>query len=66
MGAVKKLAAGCVAVLCLYMLFAGQLRREHEIAVEAGRMKNVEVEVRVPARSDAMQVKPESPPAGGG
>ena len=50
MGAVKKLTACCVAVLCLYMLFAGQLRREHEIAVEAGRMKNVTVEAKAPAQ----------------
>lgn len=62
MGAVKKLAAGCVAVLCLYMLFADGLRREHAIAVEAGRMKNVVVEVKAPVRETAVQVRPESAP----
>ena len=46
-------------MLCLYMLFAGQLRREHEIAVEAGRMKNVTVEVKVPAQSSVSSEKPE-------
>ena len=34
-----------MALMCLYLLFMGQLRKTVETAVEAGRMKNVEIVV---------------------
>ena len=44
-GAAKKLAVLGMALMCLYLLFMGQLRKTAETAVEAGRMKNVEIVV---------------------
>ena len=44
-GAAKKLAVLGMALMCLYLLFMGQLRKTVETAVEAGRMKNVEIVV---------------------
>ena len=58
----KKLVAGCAAILCLYLLMAGRLREEHEIAVEAGRMKNVEYELKLPADVTPRPIKPETKP----
>ena len=44
-GTAKKLAVLGMALMCLYLLFMGQLRKTVETAVEAGRMKNVEIVV---------------------
>lgn len=44
-GTAKKLAVLGMALMCLYLLFMGQLRKTAETAVEAGRMKNVEIVV---------------------
>ena len=44
-GTAKKLAALGMALMCLYLLFMGQARKTAETAVEAGRMKNVEIVV---------------------
>ena len=44
-GTAKKLAVLGMALMCLYLLFMGQLRKMAETAVEAGRMKNVEIVV---------------------
>ncbi|MGM9587618.1 MAG: stage II sporulation protein P [Candidatus Limivicinus sp.] len=44
-GTAKKLAVLGMALMCLYLLFMGQLRKTADTAVEAGRMKNVEIVV---------------------
>ncbi len=44
-GTAKKLAVLGMTLMCLYLLFMGQLRKTVETAVEAGRMKNVEIVV---------------------
>ena len=43
MSAVKRFFAGAVALLCLAMLMAGPLAARHEAAVEAGRLRGVEL-----------------------
>ena len=47
-GTAKKLAVLGMALMCLYLLFMGQLRKTAETAVEAGRMKNVEIVLPTP------------------
>lgn len=63
-GTAKKLAALGMALMCLYLLFMGQLRKTAETAVEAGRMKNVEIVV--PSAAPEPQERPAeaSPEAG--
>lgn len=55
-GAAKKLAVLGMALMCLYLLFMGQLRKTVETAVEAGRMKNVEIVV--PSAAPASEETP--------
>ena len=40
-GTAKKLAALGLVMMCLYLMFMGQIRKTAATAVEAGRMKNV-------------------------
>lgn len=44
-GTAKKLAALGMALMCLFLLFMGRLKETADTAVEAGRMKNVEIVV---------------------
>jgi len=48
-GRMHRLAAGCLALLSLFMLYEGGLRRSREHTVEAARMKNVDCEFVIPA-----------------
>ena len=56
-GTAKKLAALGMALMCLYLLFMGRVQKT---AVEAGRMKNVEIVVPSPSPAPVME---ESSPA---
>ena len=56
-GTAKKLAALGMALMCLYLLFMGRVQKA---AVEAGRMKNVEIVVPSPSPAPVME---ESSPA---
>ena len=44
-GTAKKLAALGMALMCLFLLFMGRLKETADTAVEAGRMKNMEIVV---------------------
>ena len=55
-GTAKKLAALGMALMCLFLLFMGRLKETADTAVEAGRMKNVEIVVpsAVPEPEEAL------------
>lgn len=63
-GTAKKLAALGMALMCLYLLFMGQLRKTAETAVEPGRMKNVEIVVPSVAPEPQERPAEASPEAG--
>ena len=50
-----------MALMCLYLMFMGQVRKTAETAVEAGRMKNVEIVSPAPQASEP-EPEPESTP----
>lgn len=57
MRAVKRMIAAVLGLVCLYLLFAGQLNMRRELAIETGRMKNIEVvlpETKPPAATSAV------------
>ena len=57
-GTAKKLAALGMALMCLYLLFTGRVQKT---AVEAGRMKNVEIVVPSPSPAPVMEENSPAP-----
>ena len=57
-GTAKKLAALGMALMCLYLLFVGRVQKT---AVEAGRMKNVEIVVPSPSPAPVMEENSPAP-----
>lgn len=53
-GTAKKLAALGMAIMCLYLMFMGQVR---DTAIEAGRMKNVDVVTPAPTEQAALETE---------